>query len=114
MGARRLTLSTINILMEAMPSGVDLVEVRGAFLTASRVASVHDLHVWTLTSICIAVSAHLRLTDAVLPVDSSSLLVGLRYTLKRQYDIDHLTLQIEGANFPDEEIHCIGDPRCLA
>ena len=113
-GAGRLVLSTVNILMEAVPAGVDLESVRASILATPAVASVHDLHVWTLTSGCVAMSAHLRQSETAPQEDSSALLVALRGQLKTLHGIDHLTLQIEGASVPDEEIHCTGDPRCLA
>lgn len=110
--AGRLVLTAANILMEAVPSGVSLVKIRDSLLAATGVESVHDLHVWTLTSGCVAMSAHVRL--AKIAGDSGALLVGLRRQLKALHGIDHLTLQIEGADVPDEEVHTVGDPRCLA
>ncbi len=53
-----LVRESITILMEGVPSGIDLGEVRDLLAAAAGVRSVHDLHVWTISSGFIALSAH--------------------------------------------------------
>ena len=107
----RLVLETLNILMEVAPRRVDLPRLREALLASPGVESVHDLHVWTLTSGCVAMSVHVRRRP---DAEHGRLLAALRERLKTAFDVDHLTVQVEDAELPDEEIHLEGDPRCLA
>lgn len=105
----RLLRQTLNVLLEATPPGIDLGEVRDAMLAVPGVASVHDLHVWMLTSRFVALSAH-AVVDGARMQDA---LVALRETLKSRFGIDHTTIQMERPEWPDEDVHCEGDPRCL-
>ncbi|MGJ7904422.1 cation diffusion facilitator family transporter [Lysobacter sp. 1R34A] len=81
-----------NVLMEGVPDGIDLTAVRALLLEAPSITDVHDLHVWSLGSSTVAMTAHLV-------VDPSVDADGLRGQLVRQLDerfgIGHCTLQIE-------------------
>jgi cobalt-zinc-cadmium efflux system protein len=56
------------------------------------VTSVHDLHIWTLSSGRIALSAHVDLRKlAAWP----EILAATRHLLHERFDIDHVTLQPE-------------------
>ncbi len=61
-------------------------------LTLPGVRSVHDLHVWTIASGKVALTAHLDVTDLK---DWPHLLEHARRLLHEQFDIDHVTLQPE-------------------
>jgi cobalt-zinc-cadmium efflux system protein len=56
------------------------------------VQAVHDLHVWSLSSRRLALSAHVVLLDLEL---WASVLADLRELLQQRYGIDHVTLQPE-------------------
>ena len=105
----RLLRTTADILLESVPTHIDLRDVRESLMRLPGVIGVHDLHVWTLSTGFIAMSGHL----VVERLDSQSLLVQVREHLKHQFGIDHATIQIETPDFPDEPVHCVGDPRCL-
>jgi cobalt-zinc-cadmium efflux system protein len=47
-----------HVLLEAAPSGLDMAEVETALGEAPGVVDVHDLHVWTITSGFVSLSAH--------------------------------------------------------
>src|SRR5207249_3994366 len=57
--AWRLVKESTDILLEAAPAHIALSEVHDCIATLPGVASVHDLHVWTVTSGVIALSGHL-------------------------------------------------------
>ena len=107
----RLVMETVNVLMEVAPRRVDLPSLREAILAAPGVESVHDLHVWTLTSGCVAMSVHVRCCP---DAKHGALLTALREGVKTLFGVDHVTVQVEDADLPDEETHLEGDPRCLA
>ena len=107
----RLVKETVNVLMEVAPRHVDPDKLRDAVVAAPGVESVHDLHVWTLTSGCVAMSVHVRRSPGANP---GRLLTVLREQLKAGFEVDHLTVQVEDTDLQDEVIHVSGDPRCLA
>ncbi|MFN3716561.1 MAG: cation diffusion facilitator family transporter [Thiobacillus sp.] len=90
--ALRLLREVLHVLMEGVPSRVHLDEVGGDLAALPGVVRVHDLHVWTLSSGTIALSAHMELRDLA---DWPRLLAAARETLLRRHGITHVTLQPE-------------------
>jgi len=85
-----------NVLMEAVPRGVDLGEVRTHMLTVPGVVSVHDLHAWTITSGVPVLSAHVVLdADRIDWEVECATLDRLRGCLGGHFDVDHCTFQLE-------------------
>jgi cobalt-zinc-cadmium efflux system protein len=109
-GAWSLVREAVNVLLEATPRDISLPEVRDAIAAQAGVLSVHDLHVWTLTSGYVALSAHVVVPDAP---STQRLLVPLRELLFHRFGISHATLQMETPQLDDEPVHCTDDPRCL-
>ncbi|MEW6612633.1 MAG: cation diffusion facilitator family transporter [Pseudomonadota bacterium] len=93
----RLLREALHVLMEGVPLHLDLEEIGRAMARTEHVQSVHDLHVWTLSSGSIALSAHVLLDDLK---DWQRCLDSLREMLHEDYGIDHVTLQPELATFP--------------
>ena len=54
----RLVREPLDVLMESAPAGVDVDELGAAICAVEGVASVHELHVWTVTSGFEALAAH--------------------------------------------------------
>src|SRR5205085_7361474 len=57
--AWRLVKESTDILLEAAPGHIALADVHDRIASIPGVASVHDLHVWTVTSGFIAMCGHL-------------------------------------------------------
>jgi cobalt-zinc-cadmium efflux system protein len=87
-----LVRESVDVLLEATPSHIDLGAVRGSLEGIESVASLHDLHVWTLTSGVVAMSAHAVVTD---PAQHQRVLEVMTRTVAAQ-GIHHVTIQIEG------------------
>lgn len=87
-----LVRESVDVLLEATPSHISLGAVRGALSRVEGVSAVHDLHVWTVTSGMVAMSAH-----AVVPREADHQRV-LRDAVAamREFGILHCTVQIEG------------------
>jgi cobalt-zinc-cadmium efflux system protein len=88
----RLIKEPLDVLMEAAPAGID-VDAAGAEICAEDgVLSVHDLHIWTVTSGFGALAAHV-----VVAADCDRDLVRARIELllHERFGIDHTTLQME-------------------
>jgi cobalt-zinc-cadmium efflux system protein len=90
--ALRLLREVVHVLMEGVPLGIQLDAVGRDLARLNGVLRVHDLHVWTLSSGTIALSAHLEIRDlAAWP----GILAAARQTVDTQHGIRHVTLQPE-------------------
>lgn len=83
---------SVHVLLEGVPRGLSLPAVRGALAGHPGVASVHELHVWSLTSGQISLTAHVVHAPEAQP---QALLVALRGLLAQRFDLHHTTLQVE-------------------
>ena len=100
-----------NVLLEGTPAHINLAAVEEAIMETEGVSDVHDLHVWTITSGREALSAHVIHAYAISQPD---LLQELRAKLLDRFGVDHLTIQMETADFEDEAIHfCHAGTACF-
>lgn len=90
--ALRLLREVLHVLMEGVPLQIRLESVGQDLAALPGVLRVHDLHVWTLSSGTIALSAHLEIRDLN---DWSHLLAAARAQLADRHGIRHVTLQPE-------------------
>jgi len=88
----RLLAESIHVLMEGVPRSIDLQAVGRGMAGVQGVLGVHDLHIWTLASGKLALSAHIEIAEiSVWP----NVLHKLKKHLLAEYRIDHITLQPE-------------------
>lgn len=100
----KLMKQAVNILLEATPAHVNLAEVERAMLGVEGVASVHDLHVWTITSGIDALSAHVELADGAQPEIAAALVENLAEVLRENFKLDHSTIQVELTSRKRDEV----------
>ena len=94
----KLMTQAVSILLEATPAQINLAKVERAMLGVDGVASVHDLHVWTITSGIDALSAHVVLADGVLPPVAATVVDRLAVVLGDEFKLDHSTIQVEATS----------------
>jgi cobalt-zinc-cadmium efflux system protein len=83
---------TTFVLLDSVPEGVEYGRVGNALAQLPGVVSVHDLHVWSMVPGRAALSAHVLVDDIERwPV----ILHQARLVLRRDFHIDHITLQPE-------------------
>jgi cobalt-zinc-cadmium efflux system protein len=99
-GSWGLVREGVDILMESVPSHIDLDEMRNDLLAVSGTEEVHDLHVWCLTTRQIALSAH---AVVAADADRDRVLAEMCHLLQTKFDIHHLTLQLERDNRRERE-----------
>jgi len=80
------------ILMEETPSGIDADAVARAIVSVAGVTSVHDLHVWRITSGFDALAAHVLVGRGE---DCHGLRREIELRLESEFDITHTTLQVD-------------------
>jgi cobalt-zinc-cadmium efflux system protein len=81
-----------SILMEATPSGIDAEAVAAAIVDVEGVTSVHDLHVWRITSGFDALAAHVLVGRGE---DCHGLRREIEVALQDRFGITHTTLQVD-------------------
>lgn len=97
-----LLRDTVNILLEGVPEGIDIAAVRRSLLTIEGVASLHDLHVWALSSGKPSLTVHLVHDGSV---DAGRLLAAARDALASKHGIPHTTIQIESEPCAQAFVH---------
>ena len=90
--ALRLLREVVHVLMEGVPMHLRLDTVGHDLAALDGVVRVHDLHVWTLSSGTIALSAHLEIRRLE---EWPAILDAARRTLDARHGIRHVTLQPE-------------------
>ncbi len=94
--------STVNVLMEGTPEGLEYDAVEKAVTAVPGVKGMHDLHIWSLSSNDIALSAHVEVDDTTLS-ETTAVLTAVKDLLAQEFGIGHATLELE-----TEEGECAG------
>lgn len=94
----KIIRESINVLLEAVPSHIDLDAIERKILQVHGVKSIHDLHVWciTPTKMCI-MSAHVVAEESA---DKKGLMQIIVHLLKEEFGVDHTTIQLEDEGYP--------------
>ena len=100
-GAWTLVRESVDVLLESTPSHISLNEVRAKLEGIAGVESVHDLHVWTVTSGVVALSAHAIVPD----VSRQQQVLESACHLMSHMGIDHCTIQIEQREMQEHHAH---------
>jgi cobalt-zinc-cadmium efflux system protein len=87
-----LLRESLNMSMNAVPQGVSFADVRSYLENLPGVASVHDLHIWAMSTTETALTVHL-VCDGGLTGDT--FLVDAAHELEHRFGIRHTTIQIE-------------------
>ena len=85
---------TVTVLMEGIPEGLEFSEIDRAMLEVPGVRGVHDLHIWSISSNDLALSAHIEADEAALS-ETTPLLTALKEMLAERFRIGHITLELE-------------------
>jgi cobalt-zinc-cadmium efflux system protein len=93
-----LVKESVAVLMESTPKNLDVDRIRDAMVSLEGVDEVHDLHVWSITSGLDSLSAHVVVADHQ---EQAAVLKSVRQMLQDQFDIDHITIQIEPTGFEE-------------
>jgi cobalt-zinc-cadmium efflux system protein len=106
-GTWSLFRDSMNLAIDAVPQGIDIVAVRDYLNGLENVSAIHDLHIWALSTTEVALTVHLVVTDTLL---SNEFLCALQQHLHDRFGIEHSTIQIENR---DEVASCLLDrQRC--
>ena len=88
----RLLRDSLTLSLDGVPASVNSSAVMSYLAHQRGVTDVHDLHIWALSTTSVALTAHLVVPDRGA---EDALLASLTPDLKRRFQIQHATLQIE-------------------
>jgi cobalt-zinc-cadmium efflux system protein len=97
-GSVGLMKESVGMSLMGVPAGIDVDEVEHALGRLDGVETVHDLHVWPLSTTETALTAHLVAPDVA---STDALLQAARCMLHERFHIDHCTLQVERSHLED-------------
>src|SRR5688572_4980202 len=100
-GAWRIVRESVDVLLESTPSHISLGSVRAQLEAIPGVESVHDLHVWTVTSGLVAMSAHAIVRES----DRHQHVLEHVHDAMRLFGIEHVTVQLERSEMYERERH---------
>lgn len=87
-----LLRDTINVLLEGVPRGLDLAEIRRAIGAEPGVCDVHDLHVWSMSTTDVNGSVHIAIDE---DADGEVVRLAVARLLDERFAIGHATIQVE-------------------
>jgi len=96
-----LLRESLLVLMEGTPSHINCTKVEQTMKSIEGVQTVHDLHIWTLTSGLILLTAHVVINEHK---PWSQIIDNLRATIQKDFGITHTTIQLET---PNQAIPCM-------
>jgi cobalt-zinc-cadmium efflux system protein len=100
-GAWALVRDSVDVLLESTPSHISAASVRDQLVAIPGIESVHDLHVWTVTSNVIAMSVHAIVRE---PERHQHVLEHVLDAM-RLFGISHVTVQLERKEMYERELH---------
>lgn len=103
--AYRVTRKSLHILVEGVPEGMSIKKINASIRSIPAVDTVHDLHVWNLSSENISLSAHVVLANGNTQ-PPEQVMGEIKALLESEFDIQHTTLQFENVPCGDGHGGC--------
>ncbi|HHN81195.1 MAG TPA: cation transporter [Methanomicrobia archaeon] len=93
-GAYSVLKEAADILLESVPSHIDIDDVRAAMRGHADIRDVHDLHVWVIGPGHYALSAHVKVAEMRVR-DTDPIVRDLQEMLRNRFGITHVTIAFE-------------------
>lgn len=105
-GVFRVLRDATDVLLEGVPRGLHVNDVRDAMAAVEGISAVHDLHVWTIGTGALALSAHILVPDTRVS-EATKIMREIDATVRERFGITHVTLQFECEQCAqDERVVC--------
>jgi cobalt-zinc-cadmium efflux system protein len=86
---------SVDILMQATPSGLDLAQLKASLESIPAIDNIHHVHVWNLNDQDIHFECHVDLKSDVLVSETEDIQIAIRKILMNNFGIRHVTVQYE-------------------
>lgn len=93
-GAWSLVSESVNILLESVPSHINIETISAEIAKVKGVREVYHIHLWTITSRVYAMSAHVLIDDQLVS-GSRNVIDEIKSLLAGKFQVQHCTIQIE-------------------
>lgn len=93
-GTWGLLRESLDLALDAVPAGINPAEVEAWLASRPGITSIHDLHIWGMSTTEVALSAHLIKPDGRL---DDAFLQQIADELHDKFGIQHCTIQLEEA-----------------
>lgn len=103
-----LLRDSLNHAIDAVPGDINVAAIRQYLGGLPGVASLHDLHIWALSTTEVALTVHLVVNEGRLGSDS---LPGIQQHLRDRFGIVHATIQLETQG--DENVCLLDRESCV-
>jgi cobalt-zinc-cadmium efflux system protein len=91
-GTWRLLVDSLNLVLQAVPPGIDPAAVTDYLQNVAGIVAVHDLHIWAMSTTETALTAHIVKPELE---NDDGMLMRLGTAPKARFGIGHVTLQVE-------------------
>ena len=96
--SEKIIKESINVLLEGVPSNINLDDIEQRIIGVKGVKGVHDLHVWCITPTRMCIMSGHAVVEG--DIDKKELMQQLIHILKEEFGIDHTTIQLEDEGYP--------------
>ena len=97
---------SVNVLLEAIPEGMNMAKVEETIGGVHGVLAVHDLHVWTVGSGMVCCSCHIMVNEQSVR-SGENVLRAVTEELEHHFGIAHTTIQVEVEGCEPNDMYCI-------
>ncbi len=97
---------SVNVLLEAIPAGMNMDEVEQTIANVHGVLAVHDLHVWTIGSGMVCCSCHVMVNEQSVR-SGENVLRAVTEELQQNFGIAHTTIQVEVEGCDPNDMYCV-------
>ncbi|MGD8926288.1 MAG: cation diffusion facilitator family transporter [Thioalkalispiraceae bacterium] len=94
-GTWGLFRESINYAIDAVPKSIDIHAIKQYFASLEKVVSIHDLHVWPLSTTQVALTVHVVVIGDQI---DDKFLLNIQQHLHDRFGIEHATIQVESAS----------------
>lgn len=97
-----LLQESLNLSLDAVPQDIDVAEVKAAILRTAGIRDVHHIHIWAMSTMSNALTAHLLVEETLSEKDLAKVKDKVRHELLH-LNIGHATLETESVNCRNED-----------
>ncbi|KAK5776233.1 metal tolerance protein 1-like [Gossypium arboreum] len=88
----KMLRSILEVLMESTPREIDATKLETGLLEMGDVVAIHELHIWAITVGKVLLACHVKIRPEA---DADIVLDNVIEYIRREYNISHVTIQIE-------------------